>query len=1111
MNGRASRLVPYLLAFFSSLCIMILELVASRLVARHVGASLSVWTSVIGIMLGGICLGNVLGGRLADRMEPTRALGPLYALGAALTLGILAMNGVVGYLPGRTYLPLSIDTIVVVSLDFLVPGTVLGMIGPIVAKIAVERARRSGGALGDVYFFGAVGSIAGTFLAGFVLMYLAPTSTIVILVAAGLLFVGLVLVRDGELSGGIVTAIVMGVALLVGFAGLVCLGLMLMHKDTSPQGQMYLATAILIFEVALGFLGVAFVAATAASVIELDSRAVAAAVAVTLLGLGSVEGMGGPIRAPGLFLGSTKINLLAIGGALIAFGLAVDGISRLFRDMAEARSIDEDERAANPLPATPEVNLNDLCALAFFSSLGFMTLEMVAGRLVTRNLGSSIYGWTSVIGVLLGGLSLGNWLGGRIANRVTDGARAATLFLIASIFTSAIILAEKPRTWMVRNPIPYFFQKADPVPLGGKLSADGSISTFLSSVSSMDGIAWPIRILFWVSVEFLLPAVAMGTIGPVVAKLAVERVRARTKGTGAAIGKVYAWGMVGSILGTFLAGFFLINVFGTKGVILLLATMLAITATVLGKVRHAAWAGIPMGLCVIAFMPSALPEKSNVKIVAKARDFLIEHGKNWGLREADYDPDIEKYGVAYLDESNYYYIKITNEPVDGGGQKRTLVLDNLIHGYYIKDQPKRLDYDYEHIYALVTHRVMQARARAAKVQDEERLPLSTLFLGGGSYTFPRYLQAVYPKTEADVAEIDPAVKEANHRALWLPRDTTIKTTLGDARQFVDNRRDVKYDLVFGDAFNDFSVPWHLTTREFNERVNSLLSDDGVYMINIIDKYLSDRKAVFDALYTGEEKIVEQALEDAGVEGTRDVKGGTEVGIAHELAKKVLISLDDKKLGVGTTDFARRADKAVEGVTKITSAAELERVLTKAFEEAKIPMRGTREELVAAVVKVLREDEDAKQVPGRIPALADAIVDADLRYNNDVALPAREAAKGIYEAREFGSFLGSWVETAKLTFGDNVYVFGTDSTAGKGQRETFVVVASRKPLELAELGSRMTDLHFYDRSETLVEPKVYNADHMKAVKLRSRGIILTDDYAPVENLLAPVARTRAQDD
>jgi len=41
---------------------------------------------VIGIMLGGICLGNVLGGRLADRVEPRRAVGQLYTLGAALML-----------------------------------------------------------------------------------------------------------------------------------------------------------------------------------------------------------------------------------------------------------------------------------------------------------------------------------------------------------------------------------------------------------------------------------------------------------------------------------------------------------------------------------------------------------------------------------------------------------------------------------------------------------------------------------------------------------------------------------------------------------------------------------------------------------------------------------------------------------------------------------------------------------------------------------------------------------------------------------------------------------------------------------------------------------------
>src|SRR5271169_2596474 len=97
MQGLA-RLLPYALAFTSSMCIMTLELVSSRLVARHVGASLAVWTSVIGIILGGICLGNVLGGRLADRLDPRRAVGPLFALGAFLTIGSLWVNAQIGWI-----------------------------------------------------------------------------------------------------------------------------------------------------------------------------------------------------------------------------------------------------------------------------------------------------------------------------------------------------------------------------------------------------------------------------------------------------------------------------------------------------------------------------------------------------------------------------------------------------------------------------------------------------------------------------------------------------------------------------------------------------------------------------------------------------------------------------------------------------------------------------------------------------------------------------------------------------------------------------------------------------------------------------------------------------
>jgi spermidine synthase len=43
-----------------------------------------------------------------------------------------------------------------------------------------------------------------------------------------------------------------------------------------------------------------------------------------------------------------------------------------------------------------------------------------------------------------------------------------------------------------------------------------------------------------------------------------------------------------------------------------------------------------------------------------------------------------------------------------------------------------------------------------------------------------------------------------------------------------------YDLILGDAFNDYSVPYHLTTLEFHRRVRAWLAPEGVYMVNLID-------------------------------------------------------------------------------------------------------------------------------------------------------------------------------------------------------------------------------------------------------------------------------------
>ena len=52
-------------------------------------------------------------------------------------------------------------------------------------------------------------------------------------------------------------------------------------------------------------------------------------------------------------------------------------------------------------------------ATIFLSSGILLVIEITAGRLIAPYVGVSIYSWTSIIGVILAGLSLGNWLGGR--------------------------------------------------------------------------------------------------------------------------------------------------------------------------------------------------------------------------------------------------------------------------------------------------------------------------------------------------------------------------------------------------------------------------------------------------------------------------------------------------------------------------------------------------------------------------------------------------------------------------------------------------------------------------------------------------------------------------
>src|SRR5271166_4467546 len=412
-------------------------------------------------------------GRNLPGQRAGRAVGPLFALGSLLVLGCLWINAEVGHIiPAPETINWELRTVIVVILDFLVPATVLGMVGPVVAKMAVEQAQRTGSAIGDVYFCGAIASIVGTFLAGFVLMYLAPSSTIVLLVAAALALLAAALF--GQVSG-----LVLG-----------------------------LLTAL-------------------------------------LLGLGSIDPLVRSLGLGAIALGSYQINFLALAGNVTALLLGLLGFSSLFaaRRQDQAPGEKTNGSVCSIDPAAPRPSLSDLAILAFLASLGFMALEMVAGRMVSRHLGSSIYGWTSVIAVLLAGLSLGNFLGGRAANLIKNEKQASWLFLAASVLVLSILLLESPPRWLR--------EAFNPGPPRSVLSAAISWSELKLPLLPAITLSWPYRVLLVTTLVFFLPAVSMGTVSPVVAKLAVDRLK-RYKRTGTAIGQVYAWGMVGSILGTLL-------------------------------------------------------------------------------------------------------------------------------------------------------------------------------------------------------------------------------------------------------------------------------------------------------------------------------------------------------------------------------------------------------------------------------------------------------------------------------------------------------------------------------------------------------------------------------
>ena len=426
--------------------------------------------------------------------------------------------------------------------------------------------------------------------------------------------------------------------------------------------------------------------------------------------------------------------------------------------------------------------------IVFTASACVLIIEIVAGRLLAPTIGVSLYTWPSIIGVVLAGISVGNYLGGRLADRFPSQTTLGLILLAGGISSLSVL------------PLLSVFSE-----------------TFLET-------GYVARIVFLTATLFFLPSLILGMVTPVVIKL---RLWDLTE-TGSVVGKIYAVSTTGSIFGTFITGFVLIQWVGTRSILILVALVLVLMALVFGNLWRAkfpvfALLGIFIGLGAISFSSGALDS-----------------------------------GCSR--ESNYYCITIEETFVEGGSMGKTLYVDSLAHSYVSLEDPTLLAWGYQKVFGEIATYLAQRNPN-----------LQVLFIGGGGYTMPRYLEELYPRSALEVIEIDPAVTRVVFEELGLRSDTRIVTYNEDARMAIPRLTHGHYDLVFGDAFNDFSVPYHLTTREFNEQVRALLKDGGVYAANVIDNpypgrflraYVNTLQQTFPYVYViGDETIWEDDVRD----------------------------------------------------------------------------------------------------------------------------------------------------------------------------------------------------------------------------------------------------------
>jgi spermidine synthase len=396
-----------------------------------------------------------------------------------------------------------------------------------------------------------------------------------------------------------------------------------------------------------------------------------------------------------------------------------------------------------------------------------MVIELTGSRVMAPYLGTSLVVWTSLIGIILAALSLGYWWGGRLADRRPEPRLLGGIILLAAFATAAVALTKSL--------------------VLGFLQARGA--------GLHMGAVWSTLLLF------APPSLLLGMVAPFAVRLRLSD--ARTGGRTA--GTLYAISTIGSIAGTFLAGFVLIAWLGSTNILLLMAAVLALASLLAARSR----AGFKAAACIffLAMLLAAL----------------------------DYDAQLAAVGFVDTDTCYNRVIVFKGAESDTGRLMRAMTTGPQARqsAMYL-DDPSALALPYTRYFRLAEHFVPEMR----------RL----LVLGGGGFSFPKYALANYPNVAVDVVELDPGITALARDYFELKNHLRQRIIEEDARTFLNRNRET-YDAILCDTFNsDYAIPFHLTTLEAAQRMRDSLARNGVVLVNLLSSRDWEHDRFFQALF-----------------------------------------------------------------------------------------------------------------------------------------------------------------------------------------------------------------------------------------------------------------------